>query len=96
MDCLEFSSVPDWGQSQKADGSYGTTTIHSEHALEGNLDSIPLIDISPIFSADLSARQIYRSKTHGRMYKRRVFLCFQSRHSARLGGWRVCIREDVL
>jgi len=51
--------VPEWGKSQKAGGNYGTTTILSEHALEISADSnsIPVIDVSNIFSPILEARK---------------------------------------
>ncbi|TVY34735.1 putative 2-oxoglutarate-dependent dioxygenase [Lachnellula occidentalis] len=53
------NSIPEWGKSQKAGGNYGTTTILSEHALEISADSnsIPVIDVSNIFSPDLEARK---------------------------------------
>ena len=53
------NSVPEWGKSQKAGGNYGTTTILSEHALEISPDSssIPVIDVSAIFSPNLDARK---------------------------------------
>lgn len=54
------STTFEWGQSQKAGGSYGTTVCQSNDALQDDDDknnSIPVIDVSRIFSTDVSDRQ---------------------------------------
>jgi hypothetical protein len=47
----------EWGSAQKASGNFGTVVCKCEDAIEGDFNSIPLIDVAGIFSSNLEDRK---------------------------------------